>query len=220
MNDRPWRRFISIFTARTVETDTSGLIASIESAFATNGLKGPYNTETNAPDSEKGGPSVKVETTDGEAGLWIGNHLIFIPVSSTANTAQLLNAVRSTNQLVELDAIGYSLSSSKISHISTEEASRSANAEIKDLLENPNAQEFSKNFVKKISDTLTAEDVISVARSKADGLLVDISIRIGNSETVVGRTVGDLLSQVETDFVKLKAHEDEAVRQADSIIGH
>lgn len=219
MDDRPWRRFISIFTANTVETDTSDLIASIESAFSANGFQGPYNTATNAPDGEKGGPTVKVETADGEAGLWIGNHLIFIPISSSADTTQLLNAVRSTEQLAELDAIGYSLSSSKINYISSENASRSTNTEIKALIEDPNAQEFSKNFAKKISNTLTAKDIISISRSEADGLLVDISIRIESSETVVGRTVGDLLSQVETDFIKLKAHEDDVAAQAANIIG-
>lgn len=215
MNDGPWRRYVSLFTTKPIDIDAAELVAALEKSFRLSGLPEPYNTETNAPGNKAGAPIVKVETSDGRSGIWIGNHLIFMPVGSDEDVEKLFGVVRNT-KLAALGAHSYSLNSSRFSSVGEEQARQSTNQEVKDLLSNPKAQEFSKNVTKQLSDTLTAKDVITISRGKVDGLMVEMAITIDSTETKSGQSVGELLPQI--NLTALKAHEDEIKQQADSII--
>lgn len=212
MNDRPWRHFISLFTTTEVTDNASDLVAALEQAFKDNGLPGPYSTETN-PVDKKGLPIAKVETKDSESGIWIGKHLIFMPIGYDATPEQFFKVLRTT-PLGAFSALTYAMSSSKITRVEKEVAEKSQDTEVKSLLADSSAQEFSKNFTKKIADGLVAKDVITISKSEIDGLLVDMSIRIEAPEAVSGQTVTDLLTRIEANLVKLKAHENDVQEQA------
>lgn len=215
MNDSPWRRYVSLFTTTPIDIDSTELVAALEDAFRKNGVQGPYNTEINAPGNKKGAPVVKVETTNGTSGVWIGNHLIFMPIGSDEDLARLFEALNTT-KLAALGLHSYTLNSARLSKVTAEQARQSTNPEIIDLLNNKQSQEFSKNVTKQISDTLSAKDVITISRGENDDLDIDLSIAIDSAEMSSGQTVGAVLREI--NFEKLKAHEDEIKQQADSII--
>ncbi len=215
MNDSPWRRYVSLFTTTPIDIDSSELVAALEDAFRKSGVPGPYNTEINAPNNKKGAPVVKVETSNGTSGVWIGNHLIFMPVGSDEDLGRLFSALAAT-KLAALGLHSYSLNSARLSKVAAEQARQSTNPEVIDLLNNKQSQEFSKNVTKQISDTLTAKDVITISRGENDDLSIDMTIAIDSAEMSSGQTVGAILPEI--NFEKLKAHEDEIKQQADSII--
>lgn len=215
MNEVSWRRYISLFTTAPIEIDASKLVASLAAAFRANNLPEPYSTETNAPNNEKGAPVVKVETSDGRNGVWIGNQLIFMPVGNEEDAERLFRVV-CDSELASFGINSYALNSSRESIVSKEQSSQSTNPEVTALLNDPTAREFSKNVTKQLSSTLTAKDVITVSRDDSNGLTVEMSITIDSADMPSGRTVGELLSKMNLET--LKAHEDEVKQQADSIL--
>lgn len=215
MNDGSWRRYVSLFTTAPIDIDASTLVASLTAAFRANNLPEPYSTETNAPDNKKGAPIVKVETSDGKNGIWIGNHLIFMPVGNEEDAERLFRVVCG-GELASFGINSYALNSSRESTVTKEQASQSTNPEVTALLNDPTAREFSKNVTKQLSDTLTAKDVITISRDDTNGLIVEMSITIDSADMPSGRTVGELLSKMNLEI--LKAHEDEVKQQADSIL--
>ena len=198
-----------------IDIEPSKLVTSLEKAFGARGLSAPYNTETNIPGNAKGAPIVKVETSSGTSGIWIGNHLIFVPVGDDNDFEQLMNVLRDT-ELSTVAVRSYSLNSAKQTVVEEKMARETASTEVLELLNDSKAKEFSKNITKQLSDTLTAKDVMTVARHDSGGLTVDMMIAIDSTDVASGQTVGDLLSQI--SFSALKAHEDEIEQQANGII--
>jgi len=214
MNNGRWYRYISIYTTTSIDIESGQLVSSLEKAFEANGLAGPYNTETNAPGNPKNAPIVKVETNTGMSGVWIGDHLIFVPVE--ASDYEKMIGVLGGTELAAVPARSYSLNSSKQTVIEDEVARQTVNPEVLELLNDNKAKEFSKDVTKQLSDTLVAKDIITIARRDPTGLTVDMAIAIDSTDVASGQTVGDLLSHI--SFSSLKAHEDEIEQQANSIV--
>ncbi len=219
MTERPWRHYVSLFTDEPLTIEPAKLVVALEKALADNGFPGPYNTETNAPGNEDGAPVVKVETANSEAGVWTGNHLIFMPIGSDGDIHKLFNALSST-ELSGLVVDYYSLSSSKIIILDKDEALQSENPSMKDLVANEASEEFSVHSVQKIDETLTAKDIIKVSRGeKTDRFTIDLSVRIEGPSLVGNPSVSSVLPEIESAFIKLKAHEDGFRKQATRTIG-
>ena len=215
MSDASWKRYISIYTTESIDMDSNQLMASLENAFAASGLVGPYNTETNIAGNVKGAPIVKVETSTGMSGVWIGDHLIFVPVGSDGDHERLLGILRDS-MLSTLHARSYSFNSSKRTIVEAAMARQTASTEVLELLNDNKAKEFSKNITKQLSDTLIAKDIVTISRHESGGLTVDMMIAIDSTDVASGQTVGELASQI--SFSVLKAHEDEIEHQANGII--
>lgn len=205
-----------MFTDIPVDINPVMLASSLKDAFERSGLVGPFSTETNDPNNSKKSPIVKVETSSGENGIWIGSNLIFIPIGNGEDDYSKLVSILRATELSNLPARSYSLNSSRQTIVGEEMARRSTNSDIVELLASEGPQEFSKNITKLISDKLVAKDTISITRHKPDGLIVDMTIGIDSANIPGGQTVGDLISQI--DIQILRAHEDEIKQQADSII--
>jgi len=215
MNDGSWRRYVSLFTTAPIETDAAQLVASLTAAFRANNLPEPYSTETNAPGNKENAPVVKVETSDGKNGVWIGNQLIFMPIGSDEDVQKLFNALQAT-ELASLKVRSYSLNSSKFTIVGEDQLRNvPETSEIATLLNN-SVEELSRNATKKLSDTLTAKDDITFSRSKTGSLMVELAIAIDSADMTDGQTVGGMFANL--DLKALTAHEDDVKTQANSIL--
>lgn len=215
MNEVSWRRYISLFTTEPINVDASKLVGLLEKEFSASGFKQPYNTETNAPDNKDGAPALKIETSDSRNGIWIGNHLIFMPVGDKQDKNRLTQ-ILSASELSSLRASSYSLNSISYTSMDEADARKSTNPEITSLLNDPNAQEFSKNVTTQLPTGLTAKSTITVSRGDTEKLIVEMRIEIDSKDTASGQNVSELVSQI--DFEVLEAQENATRERAEDIL--